>query len=362
MQPPTRIQARRMVADRLAELVGDEDAAKLRDNLRAAVDSGEVLRAGGRTFVLEYRASGAAAPVAAAAERAVRQAQALGKQALPLVAAPFMGPIGRERCQRAGVAWLDLSGNAHIVAPGIRIRIEGGVNKFRGRGRPSSVFAPKAARVSRWLLMHPHHAQSQRDIATATRMDEGYTSRIVARLERQYLIVRDEYGRIRPRDPDLLLDAWRESYGFEQHQVLRGHVAARSGNDALRQLARQLERHEAGYAATGLAAAWILTRFAGFRLVTLYLREYPSTALLEALHFHEETRGANVWLVVPKDLGVLHGLSEHAGIPCAHPAQVYLDLTSHPERAKEAADHLRTECLNWSRGDRETSDSSGISS
>ena len=39
---------------------------------------------------------------------------------------------------------------------------------------------------------------------------------------------------------------------------------------------------------------------------------------------------------------------ERDGVVCVHPVQIYLDLKKQPERAKEAADHLRAELLKWS--------------
>jgi len=48
-----------------------------------------------------------------------------------------------------------------------------------------------------------------------------------------------------------------------------------------------------------------------------------------------------VWLIVPKDPDVFHGVKPVADIPCVHPIQVYLDLQAHPERAEEAAAELR---------------------
>jgi hypothetical protein len=336
------------VKEHLAQLLGTASSDVRSRGGPGANHPDAVISAGDVTFVVEWRASGATAPVSAAAEQARRQAGALGKHAIPLVAVPFMGPIGRQRCAEAGVAWLDLSGNARIVAPGIRILIEGEPSQFKTKSRSSSVFAPKGARITRWLLMHPNKVQSQREIAQATGMDEGYTSRITARLEEDDLIIRDEHGAIRPRDPDLLLDAWRENYNFSKHEIVRGHVPARSGDGLLRQLAQELRKHGGGYAATGLAAAWLLTRFSGFRLVTIYLSEHPSSDVLARLRFREEGRGANVWLVIPKDQGVFHGVADRDGVACVHPVQAYLDLQDHPERAKEAADHLRAELLDWS--------------
>ena len=101
------------------------------------------------------------------------------------------------------------------------------------------------------------------------------------------------------------------------------------------------------HAATGLAAAWALTRFAGFRIASLYLPADPSPTLLEQLGYREDPRGANLWLVVPNDAGVFHGAVEKDGIRCVHPVQVYVDLKFHPERSTEAAEHLRTKLLTW---------------
>ncbi len=43
------------------------------------------------------------------------------------------------------------------------------------------------------------------------------------------------------------------------------------------------------------------------------------------LGFQEEERGANAWLVIPRDDGVFDGVTERRGVPCAAPVQVFLD-------------------------------------
>ena len=351
MRAPNKPQALKRVAARLAELLEVAPSeVRPHQNLRAqAADA--VVEIAGTTFVIEYKSLGFTAPISAAIEQVLEQASAMGQRAVPLVAVPFMGPIGRKRCEDAKVAWLDLSGNARIVAPGIRVLVEGQPNQFKSLGRPSSAFAPKSARISRWLLMHPGQSLKQREIAQATGMDEGFTSRIISRLEEENFVLRGSDGEIRLRDPNLLLDAWHEAYDFSVHQVIAGHLAARSGEDALRRLALGLQSPNARCAATGLAAAWLLTKFAGFRLVTIYVSERPSSETLEALGFREDPRGANVWLVVPRDEGVFHGTERRDGIMCVNPVQAYLDLKDQPERAREAADHLRAELLKWSSDD-----------
>lgn len=335
---------------RLAELVGvSRDKVRVwAEHLRQPGKAGVpdmVLEVGPHRVIVECRVDGSAAPVSAAARHARRHAAKAGRGAMALVAVPFMGEVGRRLCAQLGVSWLDLSGNARLEAPGLRVCIEGRPNRFKRRGRPASWFAPKSSRVARWLLMYPKRMFLQRELAEATGLGEGFVSRIVRGLEEQELLMRNEAGAIGVANFDALLEAWREAYDFSKHHIVRGHIAARSSDEVLRQLAVHLRQREVEHAATGLAGAWLLNQFAGFRLVVFYVTQLPSFEVQQAMGFREESRGENVWLVVPHDEGVFHGAVERQGIRCVHPVQVYLDLKDHPERSAEAAEQLRAKLL-----------------
>ena len=100
----------------------------------------------------------------------------------PLLVVPFMGESARTYCDEAGIAWLDLSGNAKIVAPGLYVHALGHDNKFRRPGRAESAFGTKGSRVARWMLMNPDQVIRQRTLAASVGLDEGYVSRVVGRL------------------------------------------------------------------------------------------------------------------------------------------------------------------------------------
>jgi len=306
-----------------------------------------VVKAAGQTFAVELTEAASAGPVAVHAERAANAAKALRKRAIPVVAVPYMGPSGKDACERAGVSWLDFSGNAHIVAPGIRIIVDGRPNQFPKRGRPSSAFAPKSSRIARWLLIHPGQVMAQREISQATDVSEGLVSRVVSRLEEEHYVVRGDSGQVRVSNPQLLLDAWQDEYRFSKHTVIQGHVAARSGDALTRFVADALSAAKVEHAATGLSAAWQLTRFAGFRTATFFVPAAPTPSIKSDLGFRADARGANLWLVVPNDAGVFQGADERDGVRCVHPVQVYLDLKEHPERASDAAERIRSEFLYW---------------
>lgn len=303
------------------------------------------------TFLIEWKGQGTVASVARAITQVQRSPNGYGRGAIPLVAVPYMGPSGMKECEKAGVSWVDLSGNARISAPGLHINIQGRPNLFIHRGRPSSAFAPKSSRITRWLLIHPKREMSQREIASATDMSEGFTSKIVARLAADRLVVRTQNGKIKVKDPNLLLDAWAEKYRFDRHRVIRGHVPSRTTESLLANLSEHFHAESIGYAATGLSAAWQLTHFAAYRIVSVYIERDLPNSRIEELGFREDDRGANTWLVIPNDRGVFQGSSMREGVRCVHPVQVYLDLLGHPERASEAADRVRSDYLKWANND-----------
>ena len=348
MQVPLQYEAVRQATARLSEILSASHGSEsVRYDVPAragALRLDAVVTAGPHFFALEWKGSGSLGQVALAADKLKQATGDSTRSWIPVVAVPYMGEAGRSYCERAGVAWMDLSGNAGIVAPGLYVQILGHPNRYRRPGIPESAFGPKGSRIARWLLMHPTAILRQRELASATGLDEGYTSRVVRKLIENRFVAREREG-IRVRDADRLLDAWREVYRFDKHTPLPGHIAAVSGDGLAHAVARTLAQNDVPYAITGLAAAWAWTRHAGFRLLTVYLCERPSAKLTTSLGFRRESRGANTWLVVPNDEGVFHGAQPVNDIRCVHPVQAYLDLKDHPERAREAADELRSRRL-----------------
>ncbi|MCL2777517.1 MAG: MarR family transcriptional regulator [Polyangiaceae bacterium] len=347
---PSEKQLAARVQVALAELL-DVPKSEVKVDKGGAPEADLLVQAGRHALVVDVLGTVSAGPLVTHAERVTAAARRLRRKATPLLVVPFMTEAGRRVCKGAGVSWFDLSGNAHIIAPGLHIIVDGQLNRFRSPGRPTSIFAPKSSRVVRWLLMHPEQALSQREIARATDMSEGFVSRIASRLEADSYVVRESSGALRVKDPVLLLGAWQAEYRFDRHMLVQGHVAARSGDALTRFVSDTLSAASVEHAATGLSAAWQFSHFASFRIATFFLTDFPSDELRESLGFREEARGANLWLVIPNDVGVFHGAVVHEGVRCVHPVQTYVDLKGHPERASEAAEHLRAELFSSWRYD-----------
>lgn len=343
MKIPRASIAIRQVADRLEEIFGFSELAEDTHIAERSDDGGQldaVFAVRGLILGVKWKRSGSIGHVATAIRQLEMFKHRFPDEAIPILAVPYMGEAAQDLCARAEHSWLDLSGNARIIAPGIFYQNLGHPNHFRRAGRPESAFGPKGARITRRLLMEPSMPVRQRTLAFGTGLDEGHTSRIVGKLLEAGLVNRGGNG-ISVTDPNALLAAWRDDYRFDRHHIIRGHIASRGGDHLIQAISEILSRSEEPYAATALPAAWLWTRYAGFRLSTVYLATLPSAELKEELGFREDTRGANTWLVVPNDEGVFDGVELADGIRCVHPVQAYIDLKDHPERASEAAEELR---------------------
>src|SRR5438445_2716943 len=118
------------VPKRLAELLAMPQS-RLKVQRQPIVGRGKpaevdlLVSVGDFNFVVECKATGQAASVVMAVRSVRKFADQLKKNTIPLVAVPYMGEVGQRMCEEAKVCWLDLSGNAHLVGPSLRVNIEG---------------------------------------------------------------------------------------------------------------------------------------------------------------------------------------------------------------------------------------------
>ena len=114
-----------------------------------------VFSVGPNSFAVEWKRSGSLNQVALAIHQMSEARDGFPDGVIPLLAVPYMGEPAREHCAQARLPWLDLSGNARIIAPGVFYQNLGHPNLFRRPGRPENAFALKGSRIARRLLMEP---------------------------------------------------------------------------------------------------------------------------------------------------------------------------------------------------------------
>ena len=351
---PTTEDAVREAAKVLSRLVDTSSHAEANERIalevptRSGLAADAIIEFDDTTFIIEYKKAGNLRSVKQGIDR-LRSVGSQGDKTLKLLVVPYMSKLGDDRCRSEGISWLDLSGNAEISGRGIRVSIHGRKNLFRVPGRPRNPFAPKSSRVARALLYGNKSEYLQSELVEITKLDKGHVSRIIRSLEADALIDRAEDGAIRTRDRELLLDSWREAYNFSKHSVIRGHIAARTGLSLAQSICEWLDLEGIEHALTGLASAWLYTQFSDFRTVTVFRQDPLGAEAQRVLGFTQRDRGANTWLVLPKEKSVFWETQRREGMKTVHPIQAYLDLKSQPERADDAATELRKLVLTESR-------------
>jgi len=101
-----------------------------------------VVKVGDFIFLLEVKSTHQVGMIARAI-KLLQGYETIVANTIPVVVVPFMDEVGISRCNEAEVSWLDLSGNADIKAPGLRLYIRGEKNNYKRPGRKWNPFSPK---------------------------------------------------------------------------------------------------------------------------------------------------------------------------------------------------------------------------
>ena len=257
--------------------------------------------------------------------------------AIPLLIAPFLSPASQALCKEHQVAFLDQQGNARLVFDGVFIERVAAGQPAAVRRDLKSLFSPKAA----WRVM---------DLAEVAEVSIGQVSNVRrGLLDREWATVTDEGLLL--KNPDFLLDAWSAAYGGlgGKRQNYYTTLHGKGLEDAFSCLFSDQPVRPGVLLALFTAANWLGPYG---RTGTNYLLCQPAQLehLQQTLALQPVVNGANVVVTLPAHDGVfLDAVHPSPGIVCTSPVQTFLDLAASGERGKEAAEHLRSKLLRWSK-------------
>lgn len=262
--------------------------------------------------------------------------------------APYISPAVRQLCDETGVGYLDLEGNARIAFGGVFIERIVADKPAAQQRELKSLFRPRSAQVLRAMLREPGRAWRVTELSETSGVSLGHVSNVrTGLIDREWAHASDD-GLVLS-DPNALLDAWRDSYSAPLGERLRFYTPLHGS--ALETAARSALRSDSapGRAAfASFSAAQWISPYARTGMHYFFADEEGVRKLQAALKLTPSSKGDNVVITVPKDLGLLVDTVEPApGAVCTSPVQTYLDLFVAGERGAEAADHLRQERLSW---------------
>jgi hypothetical protein len=238
----------------------------------------------------------------------------------------------------------DFDGNAYLRLPGVFIDRYRPTQYPQRQAAAGTVFTAKASRVVRALLARYPNDFTQARLVNDTGLSRGYISILVARLINDGYVSKS-MDLLYLEQPDRLLDDWVAHYRFDRHRKLQYAVVMNNYEQGLQRISEQLRANDMQYAFTAWSGAFLRAPYASPDVLTAYVEKEPQ--LLEQI-FPVEKQG-NVLLLVPQDEGVFRDTTQSKLGPVASDAQIYVDLCKMSGRAKEQADALRHERLNFGR-------------
>ena len=268
------------------------------------------------------------------------------KGLVPTLLAPQMSPEGQQACEQANVAWLDLTGNAHIETEGLFYVVQ----RHRAESTPSSgiqtPFEGKAERVARTLLMHPRRRWRMRELAAEAQISLGLASMVTTTLAEDRLVVKGRDG-LQLFDPGGLLESWAQAYDIHRSAFRVFRVDQPAGS-LIGKLQRAFPTKTESYALTlwSATSAYLPSEISPHRMA-LYWDGVPDD-VASALGLDEDRGDTYVFVFNPYDESVFWGAQAAArGIALVHPCQLYLDLGCGDEQEIALAQRVREKLLGW---------------
>jgi hypothetical protein len=266
--------------------------------------------------------------------------------AYPVAVSPYISPQSAALLKRSGLGYLDLSGNCHLSFENILIEKEGKPN-LRPANRPlKSLFAPRATRVVRVVLVDPQHAWRLEELAKAAEVSLGHAHNVVKRLEGLSWVERNSQQRIQLTRPAELLEAWVEAYSYRQNDVQAYFSGERIARGLVVELGRAAHEARRRYAFTLHSGAALVAPNVRFPAIHCYLEGDPEP-VARALGLRPGEGEGNVYFLTPYDHGVFYAPLAKGGLPVVCLPQLYADLYHYERRGREQAAHLRREAMGY---------------
>ncbi len=266
--------------------------------------------------------------------------------AYPVAVSSYMSPQSAALLKGQAVGYLDLSGNCFLSFETVLIDKEGKPN-LRPSTRPlKALFAPRATRVVRVLLVDPQHVWRLEELAKTAEVSLGHAHNVVKRLAELSWVQRGEHQKIQLTRPGDLLDAWAESYSYRLNGIATYFSAERITRTFAGNVARAAHADGRRYAFTLHSGAALVAPNVRLPAIHCYV-EGDVAPLARALDLRAAEGEGNVFLMSPYDPGVFHAPIAKSGMPVVSLPQLYVDLYQYERRGREQAVHLRREAMGF---------------
>lgn len=264
----------------------------------------------------------------------------------PVAVSVYISPQSATLLRRNGQGYLDLSGNCSLAFDNVLIEKEGKPN-LRPSTRPlKSLFAPRATRVVRVLLVDPPHRWRLEELAKVARVSLGHAHNVVKRLEELAWVERDDRQRIHLGKPADLLESWLDNYSYRKNGTATYFSPERVNRKVMAEVGRVAQAEGRRYAFTLHSGAALVASRVRVPAIYCYLEGEPDS-LARSLGLRPGEGEGNVHLLNPYDEGVFHAPLAKGGLAVVCLPQLYVDLYHYERQGREQAEYLRREAMGY---------------
>lgn len=273
-----------------------------------------------------------------------------GRPAVPVLTAESISPGARQLLRDERVGYFDSSGSLFIPASGFYVRVDRPASRKQARSL-NNLFAGRRAQALHavWVLGGDWFGVHQ--IAERAGVSPATASETLIGIERREWVEVRGAGPSKERrlvNPRALLDAWAAYQSSEKPKsVQHFYVRSTTPPDIQRRIEQACEAQDIPYELTGITAGQIHAPY--LSSVSQVFCRVPTRAsmktLLDSIDARPVRDGWNLGVQEVASESELRFRERIDGLWVADPLQTYLDLLQAGGRAKELAQHLRTEKL-----------------
>jgi hypothetical protein len=255
-----------------------------------------------------------------------------------VLVAPFLSDRGRRLCERSNIGCIDLSGNIYLKFDNVYINQWGIGNKYKIERKQKNLLSLKSSLIIRSMLDNLEKRWTMQELSSYCSVSLAQVFKVLDSLEAEDYIEKKR-GAIRISDPSGLLDLMVNGYSFNDQKIV-GYYSPLKGYE---QIFSKLRETRNDYALTLGAAAQLVLPVV--RSVDVYLYSNDFSGVINDLGLEPVEFGGNVYLIEPKDDGIMKSSRSIAGVRVVSNIQLYLDLYNYPQRGREQADAIREKIL-----------------
>ena len=260
---------------------------------------------------------------------------------VPIIIAKYLSPKKREECKKAGVNFLDFSGNVFFrYGEGIHIERIGFPNKFPELRKGRRPFSDKASLILR-AMFKEEKLWGVRELAKKVNLDASYVSRMFRELERlDYLVKINSKAKLKNKKD--VLEDWVHFYDFKKNEEFKYFFLAKEPKEILKKLNNLRIPKRIIYGLGFHAGAYLVSPHAVFNEVHVYVSNNDSlNFFVENLGLRSVEQGANLVFLFPYyKHSVFYDKRKIENLWIVSDIQLYIDLYKYPLRGIEQAEHL----------------------